>query len=99
MKPGKQTKADRIAKLTRERDEALAGQVHTYHYASYALNKLSTDHLAASGLILSITVLGGREPFDPVMIRDGLSKETIAALKADLVRSYNLAIALKPEGA
>lgn len=99
MKPGKQTKAERIVKLTRERDEALAGQVHTYHYASYALNKLSTDHLAASGLILSITVLGGKELFSPVMIRGGLSKETIAALKADLVRSYSLAIAFKPEGA
>ena len=99
MKTTKLKKTDRIAKLTRERDEALAGQVHTYHFASYALNKLSTDHLAASGLILSITALGGKEPFDPVMIRDGLSKETIAALKADLVRSYNLAIAFKPEGA
>ena len=99
MKTAKLKKTDRIAKLTRERDEALAGQVHTYHFASYALNKLSTDHLAASGLILSITALGGKEPFDPVMIRDGLSKETIAALKADLVRSYNLAIAFKPEGA
>ena len=98
MKTTKLKKTDRIAKLTRERDEALAGQVHTYHFASYALNKLSTYHLATSGLILSITVLGGREPFDPVMIRDGLSKETIAALKADLVRSYNLAIAFKPEG-
>ena len=98
MKTTKLKKTDRIAKLTRERDEALAGQVHTYHYASHALNKLSTDHLAASGVILSITMLGGREPFDPVLIRDGLSKETIAALKADLVRSYNLAIAFKPEG-
>ena len=98
MKTTKLKKTDRIAKLTRERDEALAGQVHTYHFASYALNKLSTNHLAASGLILSITVLGGKEAFDPVMIRDGLSEETIAALKADLVRSYNLAIAFKPEG-
>ena len=99
MKTTKLKKTDRIAKLTRERDEALAGQVHTYHFASYALNKLSTNHLAASGLILSITVLGGKEAFDPVMIRDGLSEETIAALKADLVRSYNLAISLKPDGA
>lgn len=98
MKTTKLKKTDRIAELTRERDEALAGQVHTYHFASDALNKLSADHLAASGLILSITVLGGEELFDPVMIRDGLSKETIAALKADLVRSYNLAIAFKPEG-
>ena len=98
MKTTKLKKTDRIAKLTRERDEALAGQVHTHHFASYALNKLSTDHLAVSGVILSITVLGGREPFDPVLIRDGLSKETIAALKADLVRSFNAAIAFKPEG-
>jgi len=59
VKTTKLKKTDRIAKLTRERDEALAGQVHTYHFASYALNKLSTDHLAGSGLILSITVLGG----------------------------------------
>ena len=99
MKTQKKTKMQRIVELTRERDEALAGQVHTYHFASYALNKMSTDHLAASGLILSITLLGGKEPFDPVMIRDGLSKETIAALKADLARSYNTAIAFKPEGA
>ena len=98
MKTEKKTKDERIAKLTRERDEALAGQVHTYHFASYALNKLSTDHLTASGLVLSITVLGGREPFAPVLIRDGLSKETIAALKADLARSYNAAIAFKPDG-
>ena len=98
MNPEKKTKDERIAKLTRERDEALAGQVHTYHFASYALNKLSTDHLTASGLVLSITVLGGREPFAPVLIRDGLSKETIAALKADLARSYNAAIAFKPDG-
>lgn len=95
----KATKNERIAKLTRERGEALAGQAHVYHFASYALDKLSTDHLAASGVILSITVPGGKEPFDPVLIRDGLSKETIAALKADLVRSYNTAIAFKPEGA
>ena len=60
MKTEKKTKDERIAKLTRERDEALAGQVHTYHHASYALNKLSTEHLMASGLILSITLLGGR---------------------------------------
>lgn len=95
----KTTKNDRIAKLTRERDEALAGQVHTYHFASHALNMLSTDHLAGSGIILSITVLGGREPFSRVLIRDGLSEEAIAALKVDLVRSYNTAIAFKPEGA
>lgn len=95
----KTTKNERIAKLTRERGEALAGQAHVYHFASYALDKLSTDHLAASGLILSITMLGGREPFSPVLIMDGLSKETIAALKADLVRSYNKAIEFKPSGA
>lgn len=99
MRADKLTKKERIAKLTRERDEALAGQIHTCHFASYELNKLSTDLLTGSGLILSITLLGGRKPFHPVMIRDGLSKETITALKADLVRSFNAEIAFKPEGA
>ena len=94
----KQTKAQRIAELERKLKEALAGQAHVYHFASSALDKASTDHLAASGVIITLTVLGGREIFAPVMIRGGLSKETIEALKADFVRSYEDAIEFKPKG-
>ena len=97
MKP-KQTKAARIAELERKLQEALAGQAHVYHFASATIDKASTDHLMASGVIITLTVLGGREIFSPVMIRNGLSKETIAALKADFVRSFEDATEFKPKG-
>ena len=94
----KQTKSQQIAELERKLNEALAGQAHVYHFASASIDKASTDHLLTSGVIITLTVLGGREIFNPVLIRDGLSKETIAALKADFVRSYENAIAFKPRG-
>ena len=94
----KQTKVQRIVELERKLKEAEAGQAHVYHFASAALDKASTDHLAASGVIITLTVLGGREIFSPVMIRGGLSKETIEALKADFIRSYESAVEFKPKG-
>ncbi len=94
----KQTKVQRIAELERKLKEALAGQAHVYHFASAALDKASTDHLAASGVIITLTFLGGREVHSPVLIRDGLSKETIEALKADFIRSYESAVEFKPKG-
>lgn len=45
----------------------------------------------------TLTYLGGRELFKPVAIRDGLSDETIKALIADMVRSYELATMYKPQ--
>lgn len=99
MSKPKQTKAARIVELERKLREAEASQVHLYHFASATIDKASTDYLMASGVIISLTVLGGREIFSPVMIRNGLSKETIAALKADLVRSYEYAVEFKPKGA
>ena len=98
MKP-KQTKAQRIAELERQLGEAVAGQAHVYSFASQTIDKASTDHLMASGVVITLTVLGGREIFSPVLIRDGLSKETIAALKADFARSYGNAVSFKPSGA
>ena len=95
----KQTKVQRIAELERKLKEAEAGQAHVYYFASAAVDKASTDHLAASGVIITLTFLGGREVHRPVLIRDGLSKETIEALKADFLRSYQSAVEFKPKGA
>lgn len=95
----KQTKVQRIAELERKLKETEAGQAHVYHFASAAVDKASTDHLAASGVIITLTFLGGREVHSPVLIRDGLSKETIEALKADFLRSYQSAVEFKPKGA
>lgn len=98
MKP-KQTKAKRIEELERKLKEAEAGQVHVYHFADSGLNKADTKSLAASGVVITLTVLGGRELIPPTMLRDGLSDELIAALRADFVRSYKLATLFKPKGA
>lgn len=94
----KQTKVQRIVELERKLRETEAGQAHVYHFASQAIDKVSTDHLTASGVIITLTVLGGREIHSPVLIRDGLSKETVEALKADYLRSYELATLYKPKG-
>lgn len=84
--------------LRRKLKEALAGQVHVYHFADMEIEKLSTDHLMASGVVLELRVLGRKQGTTPVLIRDGLSRETINAIKEDLKRSYNLAISFKPKG-
>jgi hypothetical protein len=97
MKP-KQTKAQRIAELERKLTEAQAQLVHLYHFASVDIAKASTERLSGSGVILTLTALGGQVIVPPVLIRNGLSAETIAALKADFVRSFEDATVFKPVG-
>ena len=80
-----------IAYLERKLLEALAGQAHVYNFANATADKASTDHLLGSGVIMTLTVLGGRKIMEPVLFRDGLSAETIAAIKADLKRSFDSA--------
>ena len=97
--PEKKTKAQRIVELERKLEEAKAQQIYRHHFASKALDRFSADKLMGSGVVLSLTKVGGEEAFEPVMICNGLSKETIAALKADLARSFNYATEMKPDGA
>lgn len=99
MTTKKITKAERIKALERQVVEAVAGQVHNYHFADRGLDKASTESLAASGVIITLTVLGGRELIPPTMLRDGLSHELIAALRTDFKRSYDLATKFKPRSA
>ena len=91
----KQTETKAI--LQRKLKEAIASQVHVYHFADLALDKLSTDNLTGSGVVLELTVLGGRKGIEPTLIRDGLSKETIKAIQNGLKRSYDLATMFKPK--
>ena len=60
------------------------------------IDKASTDRLSGSGIIITLTALGGMKVVGPTMIRNGLSKETIEALKGDFRRSYEDAIVFKP---
>lgn len=98
MKPEKKAKAQRIAELEEKLYESGTYHIYRHHFASKALDKLSTDKLMGSGIILSLTFIGGKKPFEPVMICNGLSKGTIAALKADIARSFEYATELKPDG-
>jgi len=92
----KQIRRDERNKLIRENEELKAQLVHTYHFASQELDKLGTDRMMGSAVILSLKSLGGLKTCGPVAIRGGLSKETIEAIKADLKRSYEEAIEFKP---
>lgn len=90
-------KAKTRSELEREIKELKGQLANSYYLASNAVERASANHLMASGAVLTITALGGREIIDSVVIRDGLSKETIAAIKADLKRSYDLATLHKPK--
>lgn len=89
----KRTKAD----LFREVVELKAQLASAYHFADAELHK--AGGLMGSGVLLRLTALGGREIIQPVVIRDGLSPATIAAIRADIVRSYETATVFKPKGA
>lgn len=73
--------------------------VHNYHFAHAQIGQASIAKMLGSAVILEITFLGGKGAIPPVAIKDGLSDETIAAIKADLVRSYEAATLFKPAGA
>jgi hypothetical protein len=87
-KPAKKTRAQ----LARQVLELTAQLAHVYQFANTEIHRASQKHMMASGVLLQLTAIGGKEIINPVMIKDGLSDETIAAIKADLKRSYDLAI-------
>lgn len=99
MSANKITKKQRIAELERQLAESNAQHVHLHHFAAASLPKAGAKSMAGSGVIVTITALGGKSIVDPILIRNGLSNETIAALQADIVRSYEYATELKPKGA
>lgn len=92
MPAPKQTKAD-LQRRVMELESQLASRAAA---ASAELGKAG-DVLMGSAVILHLVALGGREIVAPVAIRDGLSAETIAAIRADLRRSYDLATLHKPK--
>lgn len=89
-KPKKPSKAD-LQRKVMELEGQLAG---SYHFANQEIDK-ADDRLTASGVLLQLTALGGRQIIKPVVIRDGLSHETIEAIRKDLKRSYDLATMFK----
>ena len=95
MKP---TTAKRIADLERQLMEAKAAWVHHFHFADANVAQASTEKMRGSGVILTITALGGRQIVEPMIIPNGLSPETIEALRADFRRGFAYTTELKPKG-
>lgn len=90
------TKGPTKAHLARQIKELKAQLAHVYHYASLTLPK--AKDLMASGVMVELSGLGGKEITPAFVIRDGLSQETINALQKDIARSYELAVQQKPKG-
>lgn len=99
MSSNKVTKKQRIAELERQLAESNAQHIHHHHFAAASLPKAGEKSMMGSGVIITVTALGGKPIVEPILIRNGLSSETIAALQDDIVRSYKYATELKPKGA
>lgn len=90
-KPAKKTRQQ----LEREILEMKASLAASYHFANLEIGKCSSDNFMGSGILLQLSAIGGKELINPVLLRDGLSDETIAAIKRDLKYSYDNATLFK----
>lgn len=79
------------AQLERQVIELEAQLYHAYYFANQYLPKAGQKYFMASGVVLTLTAIGGKEIVSPVVIKDGLSDETITAIRNDLIRSQKLA--------
>lgn len=85
------------AQLAQKVKELTAQLAFTYAAVDQKLNGAGSA-LMASGVLVELTALGGRAIVPPFVVLDGLSDDTIAAIRRDLVRSYQTATAQKPKG-
>jgi len=96
MKQAKRAKmAAELAAAERRIFELKAQLAATLGAAFDAIPKAAADYHGA-GVIIQIHAIGGREVVAPVMIRDGISGATVAALQDDLARSFELATLVNP---
>ena len=88
-------KQTELQKLRLENLILKASSNTTRYYAKKDLNTKDSSSYMASGLILEIKNLSGVTVVGPVMISDGLSRESIDALIQDIDRSIKLSDNLK----
>lgn len=94
-KPAKTPKPSR-AQLESKIAALEAQLLSTVINAASEITALAKKDYTASAMIVTIKGLDGRELLKPVGINDGLSKETLAALHADIIRTYGLKTAYPP---
>jgi hypothetical protein len=84
----KQLLEQQITDLKRKNMELEAQLPFVYPAVDRALALAGRDKMIASGLLIQIHALGGREICRPFMLRDGLSEATIEALRDELKYSH-----------
>lgn len=87
---------NKISELQNKLFVSEASQLHNLHFASADIQKASSSKMQGSGIILSIKASNGTDIVKPTRIVNGLSQETISAIKEDLRKAYEYAIELKP---
>ena len=85
----------RIAELERKLLECEAQLIHKPHYLSKTLEKY--HQLNGSGVIVTFQKLGQDSEDGPVLIKNGLSTETILALQKDLRASWEDCVIFEPK--
>lgn len=64
----------------------------SYHFADAYIKKLTRERLMASGILVQITYLNGKEAVTPFVAKDGFSDETITALRKELKYSFDRSV-------
>jgi hypothetical protein len=85
----------RIAELEQKLFECAAQLPHKHYYVSDALEKYV--ELEGSGVIVTFQQLGTELKIDPILIRNGLSRETVRALQKDIRASWEDSVVFEPK--
>lgn len=78
-----------LDKIKQKHIELAASSMCAHKSAYSNIKWANTESRMASGVLLTLTAIGGKEIIQ-VMIGDGLSDSTIAAIRADIKRSQEL---------
>lgn len=84
------SKKPTYAQLERQLFELRAQTGIALRSARTALDRAGSERQTASAVIITISELGGRLITDPFAITDGLSHDTIEALRRDITRTLVL---------
>lgn len=85
-----------IRALKRKLLESDAQLAHVYHFVNVQIAKAGKKHLMASGVLVQLHFLGGKEVCPAFVVKNGLSDATVEALKQDCRESYENAVEFKP---
>lgn len=83
--------------LKRKNMELEAQLAHVYHFVTVQIDRAGGDRMMGSGVLVQLSFLGGKEVCPPFVIKNGLSDETIRAIKKQCQESYASAIEFKPK--